>query len=305
MGAGWGLAHAADMATEHCNICEADSERDAIEVARVRSNVRQFAHETFEIWRCPECRSIHASDEVDLPAYYADYPFHHLADTGLDWMLRAMYAQLLSRLLAAGVEPDAGVLDYGCGSGLFLAYLADRGHAGLAGFDEYSEKYTDRSVLDRRYGLVLSQDVVEHVDAPWEHLQILDELAAPGGVIAIGTPNAEALDLDDVEAHVHTLHQPYHRHMLSRSALLKVGERFGWELVKYHPTMYSNTRVPFVNAPFLTHYFRCFDNNLDLAVEPIKTGSWRLWTPQTLWHALLGSYYAPETDVMAIFRKPA
>lgn len=295
---------AVPMASLHCNICETDCDATAVKTARVRSNVRKFADETFELWRCPQCASIHASDEVDLAHYYADYPFHHLDQVGLDWRMRAMYAELLARLGAAGVTAATNVLDYGCGSGLFLSYLQDRGFGDLSGYDEYSERYTDRAALERRYDLVMSQDVVEHVEQPWEHLATLDTLTAPGGVIAIGTPNAESIDLEDVEARVHTLHQPYHRHMLSSTALQKVGERFGWELLKYYPTMYSNTRVPFVNAPFVNHYFKCFDNNLDLVVEPIQVGSWKLWTPVTLWHALFGSLYAAESDVMAVFRKP-
>lgn len=291
------------MTTQHCNICHADSPADQLQRAQVRSNVRKFREEAFALWRCPACQSIHASDEVDLAHYYADYPFHHLGGSGLDWMLRAMYGQLLKRLRAAGFATGQSVLDFGCGSGLFLQFLADHDQGELCGYDEYSEKYGDPAVLERQYDLVLSQDVVEHVAEPWAHLRQLDGLVRPGGLIAVGTPNAEAIDLDAPETRVHTLHQPYHRHILSKTALLGVGDELGWELVKYHPTMYSNTALPFVNAPFLVHYFRCFDDTLDLAVEPIRAGSWRLWSPVTAWHALFGSLYAPETDVMAIFRK--
>ena len=132
----------------------------------------------------------------------------------------------------------------------------------------------------------------------------LGALAKPGGLVVIGTPNADAIDLENPEERVHTLHQPYHRHIVSSEALRELGTGLGWELLKYYPTMYSNTRVPFVNTPFVTHYFRCFDDTVDVALEPIKLTSWKLWTPATLWRALAGSYFAPETDVMAVFRVP-
>ena len=102
---------------------------------------------------------------------------------------------------------------------------------------------------------------------------------------------------------MHTLHQPYHRHILSKRALQGLGKELGWELLEYYPTMYANTGVPGVNSAFLEHYFKCHDNNCDLAVEPIKLSSWKLYTPVTLAHFLFGSFWPPECDVMAVFRR--
>jgi len=270
----------------------------------VRSNVRKFQSEIFELWRCPHCKSIHACDEVDLAHYYADYPFHHLGATDVDWMMRAMYDNLLSRLRQAGLDEQQAVIDYGCGSGHFLSFLESRGYQDLAGYDEYSEGFADAAVMQRQYDCVMTQDVIEHVPEPLELVETLHGLAKPGGIVVIGTPNAEAIDLQNPEPRVHTLHQPYHRHILSKTALQALGADFGWELLKYYPTMYANTRVPFVNSAFVNHYFRCFDNNCDLVIEPIKASSWKLFTPATLAHAFFGSAWAPESDVMAIFRRP-
>jgi 2-polyprenyl-3-methyl-5-hydroxy-6-metoxy-1,4-benzoquinol methylase len=285
-----------------CNICGQESGSD-VEQALVRSNVRKFASEQFAIWRCAHCKSIHARDEVDLAHYYADYPFHKLKETKVDWMLQAMYRNLLSRLRDAGIGPESSLIDYGCGSGQFLSFLRTSGFAQVNGYDEYSESYADKSVLSRAYDCVMTQDVIEHVPEPMTFVRTVHELARPGGVIVIGTPNAEAIDLAHPEERVHTLHQPYHRHILSKRALTSLGKDLGWELLRYYPTMYANTRIPAANSAFLNHYFQCFDNNCDLVVEPIKLSSWKLWTPVTLAHALLGSFWPPESDVMAVFRR--
>ena len=284
-----------------CNLCGREPEAQP-EQASVRSNVRKFAGEQFVVWRCPHCLSIHARDEVDLGRYYADYPFHRLKDT-VDWMLRAMYGNLLSRVRAAGIKPEHSVLDYGCGSGLFLAHLQKEGYTQAAGYDEYSEHYADRGVLSRSYDCVMTQDVIEHVAEPIELVRRLHELTRPGGVIVIGTPNAEAIDLNDPEARVHTLHQPYHRHILSKRALTTLGKDLGWELLRYYPTMYANTIIPGVNSAFVEHYFKCFDNNVDLALEPIRLSSLKLWSPLTAAHMLFGYFWPPECDVMAVFRR--
>ena len=78
-----------------CNVC--DRESDDVEEASIRSNVRKFASEQFALWRCAHCRTIHARDEVDLDHYYRHYPFHKLDGTDVDWMMKAMYGQMLRR----------------------------------------------------------------------------------------------------------------------------------------------------------------------------------------------------------------
>lgn len=285
-----------------CNVCGAETSDP--ETGEVRSNVRKFAHEKFAVWRCAACKSIHARDEVDLAYYYADYPFHKLGNQETDWMLRAMYKSQLKRLTDAGFAKGKSLIDYGCGSGKFLRFLREEGFTDLAGYDEYSEAFADKAVLDRQYDCVMTQDLIEHVPEPQEIVKTLSALAKPGGIISIGTPNAEAIDLKDPEPRVHTLHQPYHRHILSKTALQTLGKDIGWKLVAYYPKMYSNTWLPFVNNQFIDFYFKCHDNNCDLAAEPINPASWKLWTPVTLFPAFFGNFYAPECDVTAVFQRP-
>src|SRR5262245_5197622 len=116
----------------HCNICQRDVE--PTEQAEVRSTVRKFAGERFAVWRCPECLSIHARDEVDLAHYYASYPFHDFDDVSADWMLQTMYGSLLGRLTRAGFSKEQSLIDYGCGSGKFLRFLQSKGFEKVAGF---------------------------------------------------------------------------------------------------------------------------------------------------------------------------
>lgn len=287
-----------------CNICSAEISGE-VEQASVRSNVRKFRQEQFRLWRCPECRSIHAADEVDLAHYYRSYPFHNLGEQTVDWMLRAMYRKQLRRLKAAGLAPEHQVLDFGCGGGAFVQFLRESGYPNVFGYDQYSDKYGDPSVLDKHYDLILTQDVLEHVAEPWQLLDQLNGLIKPSGAILIGTPNADDIDLQKPEARVHALHQPYHRHIFSRSALLTLDKKLPWTLEHYYPTMYSNTYVPFVNSRFVSHYFRSCDDTLDLAVEPIRANNLRLYALDTLFWAFLGGFFAPETDVMVVYRNAA
>jgi SAM-dependent methyltransferase len=218
-------------------------------------------------------------------------------------MLQAMYRKQLSRLRAAGIEPTSTLLDFGCGSGMFLSYAKQVGFSQAFGYDEYSERYADKSVLSRSYDCLIAQDVLEHVPDPLAFVRTVHELVKPGGVIALGTPNAEAIDLKNPEARVHTLHQPYHRHIFSKRALQTLGKDLGWELLKYYPDNYANTLMPGANFAFLDYYFKLNDNNCDLSVEPIHVENWKIWSPLTLWHMLFGYFYPPECDVMVVFKR--
>jgi 2-polyprenyl-3-methyl-5-hydroxy-6-metoxy-1,4-benzoquinol methylase len=288
------------MNAEHvCNICEPGGVHVAeAETASVKPNIRRREQERFDVWRCPHCRSIHAREEVDLDAYYQDYPF---LSVKMDWRSRAMYDNQLARLKRAGLSRAARILDYGCGSGNFVRYLKSRGYVQTTGYDAYSPEFGDTAVLEQRYDCIVSQDVIEHVAAPWELLRTFASLTQPGAIVAIGTPDADALDLTRADAFKHTLHQPFHRHILSAQALLDAGEKLGWRLSRFYPTMYANTLVPFINSRFGFHFMRCGDDTIDVLFSAIDFKNPKLWTLTTLYYGLFGYFHAPRTDVTAIF----
>jgi len=288
------------MAGLVCNICEHVTPEDKAEKQSIRSNVRVFRNETFVFWRCEHCRSLHAKDEVDLGYYYAKYPFH---DLPTDWRLRAMYANQLQRLKNAGVQKNHRVLDYGCGGGQFVGFLKEQGFTDVTGFDEYSPRFGDKSVLKQTYDCILSQDVIEHVPSPHGLLDEFHRLVKPNGVIAVGTPSATAIDLARPEAFVHTIHAPYHRHILSKDALIDAAKRHGFAIDRYYPTMYSNTPVPFLNERFYFYYTQIADGTLDALMEPVRVGALLLRLPITLFWGLFGRFFSRHTDVMAIFRR--
>jgi 2-polyprenyl-3-methyl-5-hydroxy-6-metoxy-1,4-benzoquinol methylase len=288
------------MASRSCVVCKHETRVDPSDDASVHSNVRAFRNETFAYWRCGHCATIHARDEVDLGHYYAKYPFHRLPD---DWRLKTMYASQLSRLEQAGVQRSHKILDYGCGGGQFVDYLKSRGFEHVRGFDQYSDVFGDRSVLDDRYDCILSQDVIEHVPSPNALLAEFHRLTNPGAVIAIGTPNATAIDLQRPDDYVHTVHAPYHRHILSGIALVNAGERQGLTLDRFYPTMYTNTRVPFLNEAFYLYYSRLTDGTLDGLLEPIHAVACMVRAPVTLYYGFFGSFFSRHTDVTAVFRR--
>jgi 2-polyprenyl-3-methyl-5-hydroxy-6-metoxy-1,4-benzoquinol methylase len=283
-----------------CNVCGEGTPVELADTAMFHSNVRAFETEAFTYYRCRRCASLHARDSVDLAHYYARYPFHNLP---VDWRLRTLYGNFLRRLRLSGLRAGDRILDYGCGGGHFVRYLREQGYT-VNGFDEYSSEFGKRSVLDERYDCIVSQDVIEHVPAPHALLDDFSRIARPSALIALGTPDASAIDLKRPQDYVHAVHAPYHRHILSKTALVQAGEQHGWKLEHFYPTMYSNTFVPFLSERFYLYYTSVTDGTLDSLMEPVHAGALLLRAPATLFWGCLGGFFSRHTDVMALFRVP-
>lgn len=286
-------------AYQPCIVC--GDARGPVETADVPSNVRAFRDQRFAVWRCSGCRTIHARDEVDLASYYAAYPMH---GEGGGAAMRAFFGVQRRRLRAAGLANGATVLDYGCGAGAFVRYL-EGARVTATGYDAFAPAYADRGALARSYDAVVVQDVIEHVDDPSALLAELDGLVRPGGLVLIGTPDADAIDLRRVARFTHALHAPYHRHILARGELVRRGESLGWSLVRLYRSHYANTARPFLNARFVHHYLRTRDNTLDAALDPPRIGVRLLLDPRTYVFGLFGALAPPREDVCAVFQKPA
>jgi 2-polyprenyl-3-methyl-5-hydroxy-6-metoxy-1,4-benzoquinol methylase len=283
-----------------CIICDETSTQ--VEQSAVRSNCRKFGEQQFNIWRCPKCRSIHAADDVDLAEAYRDYPYHRVGtQASTKFLLNAGYRNLLNRLRKVGLTRQHKVLDYGCGGGGFLHYARSKGYD-VQGFDEYSQEFNDPRTIEAQYDFVLSQDVIEHVLDPWEHLRTLGRLTLPGGIVAIGTPNAELVDMKKPVALIHALHQPYHRHLFSKRALLSLGERLDWSFVRSYAKMYAETLIPGMNGRFFDYYTQLGDNTLDFALEPLHFDIPRLYSPIGLFWAFFGYFFVPEDSLMVVYR---
>ena len=265
----------------------------------VRCNVREFKNEQFTVWRCAHCRSIHSRDVVDLPHYYRNYPFQRQVP---HWGMRLVVRHYVRRLRRSGLQKRHSVLDYGCGSGMLIGQLRRMGYGDVHGFDPYSRDFQNETVLQRRYDFVIAQDVIEHVEEPAALLEKLVDLTAPGGVICIGTPNAEGIDLTKWQTYIHSLHQPYHLHILSATILRRMAEDRGLTMTRFYDTYYADTLLPYVNVRINLYYATLFDNTIDLAFDPIRFHP-RLLGPRGLALGLFGYFLPRRCQMMALFRK--
>jgi SAM-dependent methyltransferase len=105
-------------------------------------------------------------------------------------------------------HPPGRLLDVGCGTGLFLAVARRRGwepfgiddcteatnHARRHfGLDVWVGEFTDFSGDEGGFDVVTGWDVIEHARDPIGLLRAMRDCLAPGGVVALSTPNQHSI----------------------------------------------------------------------------------------------------------------
>lgn len=283
-----------------CRICGHDDDgRDATAFGTVRGNTHRFLGQQFRLWKCPQCLSIHSLDPVDFRDIYADYP---LNQRRLDVFARGTLSNLLRRLVRAGLKKTDSVLDYGCGNGLFVQYLGERGYMRAVGYDPCVSRF---ATLDpgSRFDCVLANDVIEHVEDPRALVAQCATLCRPGGLVYIGTADSEPVDMSDLGSHVMRLHQPFHRIILTQSWLTRLALEPGLELLHSYRRSYMDTLMPFSNYRFLDEFNAALGNDMDRALDP-AAGRIVGRKPGLLLYAFFGYFMPSAYEPAVVLRKP-
>lgn len=283
--------------TTLCNVCEQPGEFEtAAETGRIRCNVRRFGSEAFTIWRCPNCRSLHCKEAVDLDPYYAGYPMRMQK---ADFATSRAFDNRLRLHLRYGLKPTHSVLDYGSGTSLFVAHLVRKGFDAV-GYDPYVPSAADQTTLARKFDVITTQDVIEHVADPTALLVELSGRLEPGGLLFVGTPNASEIEI--TEEYSMELHPPYHRHILSETALDQLSRKVGFEPIGLHRRFYYDTLIPTVNTQFIRRYVRKAGGFLDAGFEEPRVGL-VLGSPELIFYGFFGYFLRARGNMLAVFRK--
>lgn len=270
-------------------------------------NLRAFSDQVFNVWRCPDCQTIHCLEVVDLDYYYAQYPDEELT---LNVPMRLIYSGLHKRLKKHGFTPKHKLLDYGCGRGLFLQYLKENGFEHGYGYDPYGEPDglgSAETLSQGPFDYILLSDVIEHVEDPRELLQKLDTLLAPCGRIMIGAPNADNLDLNQPQRsdYYNEIHVPYHLHIYTRKGIEQLGKAQGWTPIGFFNRAYYDSPWIGLNARAWNVYQRMGDGTINVvAGDPIRW-KWALRSPKFWFYAIFGYWLGFRTGMDIVFEKGA
>lgn len=166
---------------------------------------------TFVLRRCNGCGLLFNSPRLDLnelgKLYDGNYYFFLRSDAREFRRIVGMYQRTLGVIDVNAIEKRS--LDIGCGRGYFPAVLKSLGWDahGVEISEEASEYARAKFSLDvftgtieqyasganaRTFPLVTAIDVIEHVPDPAEFVAAAAKCVAPGGMLIIDTPNAQA-----------------------------------------------------------------------------------------------------------------
>ena len=153
------------------------------------------------------------------PAVYADYGF--AADTSVAYRTHLAW---FADAVAAGSPRDAAVLEVGCGDGLLLALLEQRGFtdrlgvdpgraAGAAGRQDvvggWFPDALDVAAPGRRHDVVIARHVLEHIETPVPFMAALAERLAPEGELWIEVPDLDSTLRRQLWSNLYQLHCTY------------------------------------------------------------------------------------------------
>jgi SAM-dependent methyltransferase len=282
-----------------CRSCTYETTHpDQRELGTARGNTKRFLGSLFHLWQCPKCQTIHAVDPVDFADIYKDYP---LNQRRLDVFARGTLRNLLSRLVKAGLKRDHSILDYACGNGILIQFLADRGYSRVSGFDPYVSKYSNPP--SSHFDCVIANDVIEHCPSPHDLIIKCAGKVKPGGLLYMATADAEGVKMDDLEPHIMRLHLPFHRVILTEQSLHRLAVGAGLEIVGSYRRSYMDTLMPFANYRFLDEFNKALGHNMDLALDP-SAGKVVLRKPQLFFYALFGYFLPSACEPAVVLRKP-
>lgn len=254
------------MSCPSCGSAETDTHFD------VRDH--SVSGETFHLRRCPSCGLVFTSDAPSRdaigPYYHSEaYVSHTDSSRGLvNWLyhrVRLLTVAAKRRMASRAVGGRTGrVLDYGCGTGAFLASMREAGWdaVGLepdATARENAQRLHGLSVSppealadlpDGHFDIITLWHVLEHVHDLHETLAHLSRVLSPDGRIFIAVPNHLSLDARHYGAAWAAWDVPRHLWHFTPTALSGLLGRHGLEVYGRKPMWFDSFYVSMLSERY-------------------------------------------------------
>ena len=157
--------------------------------------------------------------EQDLINYYNNYPIGYGADSILN--IKRVNERLDE---FEQYRKNNKILDVGCGPGIFLIEAKKRGwevygteftdnqiqYLKSKGINTFQGKITSSSFNENSFDVIISSEVIEHINNPVEEVSNFNLFLRKGGLLYITTPNFNAIERYLLKGEYNVIEYPEH-----------------------------------------------------------------------------------------------
>lgn len=227
----------------------------------------------FDVYRCAACDFAQITPEPaeeDLVTLYTDYyprkemtaqQVRQQAFFSGTWQQRLKnYYTGVNNACQRHVSPNTDVLDIGCGSGASLLEIQQQGaRAYGTELDQNVQQIADELGLnihfadldtspypDAMFDTVTMSQLIEHIKAPIDFLQLAARKVKAGGSIIMSTPNVQSYNRKSYRSRWINWHIPYHMNFFSHSSLRILAEKAGLtveRIITITPEMWTGLQI--------------------------------------------------------------
>jgi predicted SAM-dependent methyltransferase len=242
------------------------------------------SQESFNIVSCKSCNFKFTNPrpaDSDIGRYYKsqDYVSHSDTRKGL---INRLYHLVRTRTLKQKLKliskyvSRGTILDYGCGTGMFLKTCSDAGWKAY-GFepdpdaralvvDKGLKAETSKSNLtSSKYDIITLWHVLEHVTDLEETLRFFSDTVSEKGRLIIAVPNYTSVDARHYKEYWAGYDVPRHIYHFEVNTIKQLLERFDFNLEESLPMVFDSYYVSMLSEKYQSgsiNYFKAFMNGL-------------------------------------------
>jgi len=190
--------------------------------------------------------------EQELIEYYNSYPIGYNAESEVT---RVRINELLDEF--EQFRKKNKILDVGCGPGLFLIEAKKRGWEVLGteftdqqiaylegqGIKITKGKLTPTSFKKESFDVIISSEVIEHINNPVEEMKLFNSFLRKGGLTYITTPNFDAIERYLLKGKYNVIAYPEHLCYYTPKTIDLLLRNCGFDKLKVKTTGISFSRI--------------------------------------------------------------
>lgn len=252
---------------DHCPLCDSQQFEQTL-----HCQDHFLTKEDFEIQKCSSCKLQFTSprpDEKYIITYYKSDSYishNNKSNSPIQYIYKIVRnitikrkLKMISRFAFMG-----DLLDYGCGTGHFLSYAAQKGWRAMGVEPDNTARQhlpsnVRESVLpsladlpqDKRFQVITLFHVLEHVHRLNETILQLLERLDKNGVIFLALPNHESDDASRYGNHWAGYDVPRHLYHFNQRSVFHLSKKYGLNIVSTIPMIFDSYYVSMLSEKYI------------------------------------------------------